>query len=310
MNSSEFLSSREMSPEEKMEILRDAMFRNQPDFDDFRGKPGFSRGMLERDRGKLAAKRTRMHEAREDEASGDRYAGDAEPLITYILNEESFLKTRDSFAFLTSEFDDKMNGADIVFGVEKKDHSGEMVFAIDVATGTDPAAIEHKIKNIQRHDWMSKVDYCMHDGEYWSEPEAPCFVLGMMPASIDKATDKVRISSETIAREVDPMTDFMLASEMYEQINMQIRDIDYRYSDEMSERQISKLKDLRTAVKAKLYKICQVKGETKEERAKDFELKYPKAMKQVGGDLVYRNIINEVRKQKNRVSGQMAMKGA
>ena len=301
----------ETEQEWKAGVLRNAMLRNQPDFEDFRGKPGFSRGMLESDERELNAKMARIEQDDVDKARGDRYAGDAEPVITYALNGETFLQTRDNFAYLASEFDDKMNGVDVVFGVEKKDHSGDMVFAVDVATGTGARSVREKFRRHAENDWMTEVRYCVHDGNRWSEQNAPHFVLGMMPANIDRALDKIQITDETIAREADPKTDFMLTSELYEQIEMELADVDGKYNDEIELDQVAKLKDLRGAVKARLYKICQVKGETKDERAKDFKLKYPRAIREVQGDLVYRNIVTEARERRERYNerrrGQIAL---
>ena len=293
-----------MDPEEKAEILREAMLMNQPNFEDFMGEPGFSRGMLERDERSLDAKRAKMRERKSDEVAGDRYAGDAEPIVAYVLNSERFLQTRDNFAYLASEFDDKMNGVDVVFGVEKKDHSGDMVMAVDVATGTNAKSIKGKFEKHAENDWLTEVKYCTHDGAKWSEPRAPHFVVGMMPANIDRALDKVQITDETIMRETDPKTDFMLTSEIYEQIEMELAGVEGRYNDTEELEQVAKLKDLRAAVRAKLYKICQVKGETKEERAKDFRPKYAKAVREVQGDLVYRNILIETRERRERYDNQ------
>ena len=310
MKNSESLGGDNLTPEEKTSILYDAMLINQPKLDDYIGEPGFLQGMIKQDKEKLKAKTAKMVSPRDNESSGDYYARGAEPIITFVLNREDYLQTRDSFAFLASEYDDKMNGTDVVFGVEKKNHSGYMIFAIDVATGTNPSSIQKKFDESIKHDWMSEIKYCEHDGKKWSDTDAPHFVVGMMPSTMDRALEKIRVGNGTIIREPDPTTDFLLASEIFEQIKMQIIDIEEHYSDETALAQVAKLKDLQLAIKAKLYKICGVRGETKEERAEDFAVKYSKNVKRMRGDLVYRNIMDEVRRQNDWNNGKKTMKSA
>ena len=302
MRNSEQYSSDEMSVEEKTEILSEIMYRLQPDFEDFRGEKGFSDYDLRNDQRKLADKNRRDIDRRD--AMRDGYAKSAEPIITFALNHDSFLPSRDTFSCLASEYDDKINGTDIIFGIERKDHRGYTVFSVDAATGTSAGSISEKFRVSERNYWIARVAYCKRDNRRWSEAEAPHFILGMMPASLDRAMDHVRIGDGTIVREPDATTDFILASEMYEQINMQIADIETGYQDELTARQLSKLKEIRPAVKMKLYKLCNVKGDTKEARAEDFAVKYAKNMQKMRGDLVYRNIIDEVRRRNDHNNGR------
>ena len=302
MRNSEQFGSGEMSVEEKAEILSELMYRTQPDFEDFRGEKGFSDYDLRNDQRKLDDKNRR--DAVRRGAIGDRYAKEAEPIVTFALNHDSFLPSRDTFSYLASEFDDKINGTDVVLGIERKDHRGHTVFSVDVATGTNAGSISEKFRVSERNYWAARINYCIRDNRRWSEAEAPHFILGMMPASLDRAMDHVRIGDGTLVREPDATTDFILASEMYEQINMQIADIETGYQDELAERQLSKLKEIRPAVKMKLYKLCNVKGDTKEARAEDFAVKYAKNKQRMRGDLVYRNIIDEVRHRNDRNNGR------
>lgn len=306
MKNVESLGGGEMPVEEKAEILSELMHKMQPDFEDFRGVKGFSDYDLRRDQRKLEDKNWRDGGRFKSESAEDRYAKEAEPIVTFVLNHGSFLPSRETYSYLASEFDDKINGTDVVFGVERKDHRGDTVFSVDVATGTNADSIREKFRVSEKNYWVANLDYCMHENKRWSEREAPHFILGMMPASLDRAMDKVRIGEGTMVREPDATTDFILASEMYEQIKMQIADVESGYHDDMTDRQLAKLRELKPAVQMKLYKVCNVRGDTKEARAEDFAVKYAKIMKQMRGDLVYRNIIDEVRRINDRNNGRKA----
>ena len=103
--------------EEKKETLYRAMYSAQPSFDDFKGYTGYSNGMLRSDKEWLDEKSASIYNSEWKDADDD-FARYMEPVVTYILNREELLPTRDNFAFLASEYDDKRNGTDVVFGVE------------------------------------------------------------------------------------------------------------------------------------------------------------------------------------------------
>ena len=154
------------SIEEKATILQKAMYRAQPTFDDFRGCPGYSNDMLGRDAQKLKEKEARIarnNKGKSGEAWSDRWSVQAEPILTYVMNTDSFLSTRDSFAFLAHEYDDKYNGTDIVFCVMGKDKR-YMTFSVDVATGTSSDNIRkdhfQSLPKTSRSVW-AKAKHCV-----------------------------------------------------------------------------------------------------------------------------------------------------
>ncbi len=300
------------STEEKAAILQKAMYSTQPTFDDFRGRDGYSDKMLGADARYVRKRKekiaTKNQQDENEYARNDRWSAQAEPILAYIMNTDQFLPTRESFAHLAHEYDDLGNGTDIVFCVSSK-NGGYITCSVDVATDTNPKYIAEKfIESGRMHKatppWVANVHYCRHDDERWQEPEAPHFILGLMPSRIDDATDAVNIKDGLIAgRESDPKTDFKLASEMREQIIMQLAFLRAEVDVDNKSR-IAKLSDLLNAVNAMLGRVCGVEGETKEERANDFEKKYKKTMEEMKEDLVYRHIINEAKKRTNFVRGK------
>ena len=305
------------SIEEKATILQKAMYRAQPTFDDFRGCPGYSNDMLGRDAQKLKEKEARIarnNKGKSGEAWSDRWSVQAEPILTYVMNTDSFLSTRDSFAFLAHEYDDKYNGTDIVFCVMGKDKR-YMTFSVDVATGTSSDNIRKKFdESAQSHGgtppMAAYVKYCVHGGRHWKESEAPQFILGMMPSRLDDATGAVDIKEGLIAgREADPKTDFKLLSEMREQIIMQLA-ILKNEKNPANESRMNKLRELISAVNTRLAEICGVKGDTNEERIADYGRKYKKMMGQMREDLVYKNIVDEAIRRTNMARGKKVRNAA
>lgn len=304
--------AKEYSTEEKAEILYKAMYRNQPSFDVFRGRDGYSDKMLSADARYVRKRKEKFAKKNQQDENGyagnDRWSAQAEPILTYIMNTDQFLPTRESFAHLAHEYDDLSNGTDIVFCVSSK-NGGYITCSVDVATDTNPKYIAEKfIESGRIHKstppWAANVRYCCRGDELWQELEAPHFILGLMPSRIDDATDAVNIKEGLIAgRESDPNTDFKLASEMREQILMQLAFLRAEVGVDNKSR-MAKLSDLLNAINTKLGRVCGVEGETKEEWANDFEKKYKKTKEQMREDLVYRHIIDEAKNRTNFVRGK------
>ena len=202
----------------KNEILYTAMYDTQPSFRDFRGIEGYPRRMLEDDEAKLQKRIDSFSDTSEDEASRI-----AEPIITYLLENNLLLPRMNSFAFLAHDYDDKINGTDVVFGVSKNDED-PLVFSIDVATDTEPTRINEKFYNTYNlNGGVSYVKYCKHDDKRWREPLAPHIVLGMSPASLKKALEKIQLNNnnELGPRNPDRISDFIILSEFKEQLLLQ-----------------------------------------------------------------------------------------
>lgn len=302
-----------LTVDQKAAIIGRAMRDGQPRLENFHGKKDYSDRMLQKDSDRIAEineNLARKNMNKIGRAATDRYAKDAEPLLAYILGDDRMLPTRDSFAFLASDYDDKVNGVDIVFGVENKDESDYIVCGVDVATGTNRDNIQDKFQAAgQWHGdtppWCAYVKYCQYDGQYWKEFEAPKFILGMMPSRLDDATEKIQIGNEgmIMGRDTDPATDFKLMSEMYEQIRFQRKVIGKDPRGEADQRLLVTLKSLQLAVSTKLYRVLEVEGEGKEARKADFDKKYAKAKAYYREDLTYRNILDETKHQDSLLRG-------
>lgn len=282
--------------EEKKETLYRAMYSAQPSFDDFKGYTGYSNGMLRSDKEWLDEKSASIYNSEWKDADDD-FARYMEPVVTYILNREELLPTRDNFAFLASEYDDKRNGTDIVFGVENNEFENDTIVSIDVATGTLLDNIAKKFANsFDKHNGTAYIKYCMHNEKRWREPDALHFVIGMSPASQNKAFDKINVANgELKGRETDFDSDFIILSEMREQIRMQLADLKRRPADEIVEQRKAKLDDLAAPINTG---ICRTLGinfaeyPTKEERNRVFRERYLEKQRELSKiDAVYKNII-------------------
>lgn len=292
-----------MSPlDKKKEILSRAMYEEKPTFKDFEDLPEYPRQTISSNKKWLAQKNRDIADS-EKISSDDGFARDMEPAITYILKNKAFFPTREkNFSFLASDYDDKNSGTDIVFGISDKD-GGNIVFSVDVASGTNPNSINKKFESTLRHNGVSSIEYCMHEGQKWREPDAPHFVLGMSPASLNKAVDKMIITdNELRGRKIDTDSDFMLLSEIREQVRMHLANLENKPKAKQDERVIAKLKSLQSATKASLQFKLGVKKEedysSREEYNKVFNEKYKWAMGQLSrADDVYNNIVSAARQR-------------
>lgn len=288
--------------ESKLQILAEAMREMQPKIADFRGKSGFSDGMLQRCEDELEAKLERVKNNDKQQlpsiGANDKYTWGAEAIVAYAFNDRQMFPTRDSFAFLASEYDDKINGTDIVVGLQMKDSSHYIAYSVDVATGTNRESIHEKFSRSARWHgktapWNSFIKFCAFDGQYWSESETPHFTLGLMPSRVDDALEKIKINDDGLiaGRDSDPMTDFKLLSEMREQLTMHEKSL---HAQGLLDNQMGEvLRSISGAVNNRLYKILGVQGKDKIARAEDFKEKYTKMVKYCREDLVYRNILDE-----------------
>lgn len=289
----------EFPPEdvEKLEVLCQVMIASQPEIEGFRGDRHFSNGMLDKSKEELKNKLAEIDandatKSSEDAASEDIYSRVAEPILGYIFSskERSIFRSRDSIAFLASEYDDVFNGTDIVLAVENKDGGNYITCALDVSTATDAYNVQEKFRrNTKWHGntppFCSYLKFCSCEGQNWTATAAPHFTLGMMPSRIHDALGKIHVENGILAgRDADEATEFKLLSEMREQILMQKKLSPNGYNEILD--------NLLPAINASLYNICGVEGETKEERKKDFSEKYKKMKEKHREDLVYRNIID------------------
>ncbi|MBR3236192.1 hypothetical protein IKF92_00715 [Candidatus Saccharibacteria bacterium] len=302
---SEVNGGNEVLLEEKKGVLRRAMLSARPDFDDFYGYRGFPDGMLKDDKERL---KKRLAEDREkgNAKSNDEFAKNMEPLLTYILNDERLLPTRDSFSFLASVYDDKLNGTDVVFGVQDSKKDFFVTFGADAATGTDIDNISKKFDNsFSWHDGTSYIKYCLHDDRRWRDRQAPHFVLGMSPASENNAFGHILINNDQlIGREEDFDADFIILSEIHEEIFMCLDMLEGK-KGENSLKRVEKLKRLIPAVNMGIRRVLSFNAKEypdSTERQNALFKKYQEKiaeMKQY--DAVYENIMGTTKEWRNEI---------
>ena len=295
----------------KKEILNRAMYNFQPTFRDFRGHPKFPNWMLNKDKDYVY---DRLNEHLNDGEQKDEYAEHMEAILAFILNSPSLFKTKETFAFPASTYDDLANGTDVVFGIKDNKTGGKTVFSIDAATGTNVESIQKKFKtSIVEHDGTSRIKYCLHGKEKWSEPEATHLILGMSPASQDKAVSNIPIAAngEIVGRGEDLDTDFIILSEIKEQISMQLAIFRDKQKSDSTKQRISNLKGTLNAVTTALnytLGIQQSDFASEEEYQKVREQRYTQKSKEMWSrDEVYKNILNEARRRKRLAIGSQAL---
>ena len=295
----------------KLEVLCGAMSASQPEIKDFRGVPGFSNRMLDKSQKELDNKLAEIEaddatKSNKDLGSEDSYSKVAEPILGYLFSskERGMFSSRDSVAFLASEYDDLFNGTDIVLAVENKDGGNYISCAIDVSTATDAYNIQEKFrKNSKWHGdtppFCSYLKFCSCEGQNWSDFAAPHFTLGIMPSRVQDALGKIHVENGILTgRDADEATEFKILSEMREQILMQKKVLPRGYNRIID--------NLLPAINASLYKVCGVEGEEKDARKIDFQDKYEKMKKKHREDLTYRNIIDECERLSLAVIGKKA----
>ena len=298
----------------KISVLTMATYASRPEpRRDFRGRPGFPSSMIDQDMRELKATRARRrnnHDANANIAANDRFARLAEPVLTLILNDDRLFPTRESFAHIASEYDDECKGTDVVLCVNDKD-GGRMMFSMDVSTGTKNENVAGKFDTSEKYNMVADIHYCLHGRERWSSYGAPHFIVGMSPASLQKAMEKVRVGNSnngTIGREPDPDSDFIVLSEMWEQTKMQLAILkndstENDGSEETAQKQkmIAQLSSLGAAIKGSLMKKLDIdddKNLPKEERLSKLSEAYSaKVDEQVKKDAVYANIMAEAKRR-------------
>ncbi|MBR3231000.1 hypothetical protein IKF73_03195 [Candidatus Saccharibacteria bacterium] len=286
------------------EILRGIMEQTRPTFKDFEGYR--AEAVLIQD--EQAVKR-RYSVAAEKEESAEGM----EPAVAYLL-PTLFPTRKETFAFLANEFDDKFNGTDVALCVRNSQNDEDMIFSVDVTTATNPEHIKKKFERSAKRDWASRIKYCLHDNKRWAEESAPHFVLGMSPASQDRLLnsfiikDDVRLDS----RKKDADSDFIILSEMREQVLMQLSFL--RFVNKKGDRgeQIAKLENLLPAINSSLCHNLKVDTNLPEKKwIETFQKRYDDRTKELGyKDNVYKNIIKEARQMFLRSRGQIVVQAA
>lgn len=291
--------------EEKADYVAELMRREQPTIKDFRRAPGYSNGTLRKDEADLDKINDRLAGRdfeRSENVADDRFGRDAEAIITYALSDR-ILPTRErSYAFLASDYDDKKNQTDVVFCLNDADDKEKFsTFALQVATTTSAQKTHEKFQRSadgKGSPAMTKyIKYCKFGNKKWREPEAPHFIVGMSPAGLTGAIGRFNIvRGKTIDRDPDPATDFIILSEMFEQVRMQLAILSRDKSpDPKTKDRIVKLQKLQPALGTGISKVLGIdNGLPDEEQTKLLLKKYPVAMENMKSrDAVYNNIVTE-----------------
>ena len=293
-----------LSVNTKAGILTQQMYRSQPKINDYCGAPGFSPEMLRQDRAALDRKsryieRKSAEQAPED-VENDPYGPWAEPTMVAVMRSNDFIGAEaDTFSYLASEYDDKIQGTDVVF--ELKDNLGRAsTYSIDVATGTNPQNIKGKFDHSVQNGnptlpYEADIHYCTSKtGTRYIAKGAPHFIVGVQPSLLEKAIDKFNFTADGIpeGREPDPATDFKLLSEMYEQIGMQVAVYQLANKD-VRDSHFAKLGAILGPVERRLMRICGATGDTNDAVRADFNDKYAKLKKEFSGEVFYKHPVGE-----------------
>ena len=285
------------------DALYQAMNAVRPRISQFYGVPGFPPNELRSDN-RLVQKRTQKIEEDEWNNSSafipDEWAQFAEPVVAYYLNDEKLFANANNYAFPASHFDDLFRGTDVVFGIQEKDGEKDGVFSIDASTGTGRDSVDKKFRvSIDEHRGVSDVKYCLHDEKKWSEEEAPHFVVGMSPASIQKALLTFHLENGVLkGHDEDLDTKFIIVSELHRQVCMQLKLLGKKPEDSTSPlaQRIQKLTELKKPLSLSLKKMFgfPVNGKLSPDVLRKMNDEYLRMVKKMGAfDSVYNNIMQE-----------------
>lgn len=286
----------DLTPMERRKMsLSAAMHKMKPEIKDFKGARGYKfTDELERDEAWLRSKNSTFVDNEDTEE-----ARQMESMLAYVLGDIRLFPTRKgSFAFLASDYDDKRNGVDVVFGIRNKNNDEFTVFSVDAATGTHPANIQDKFDKSfdKRQGKTSVIKYCSYLDRKWKEHDAPHFVLGISPASQDNLMNHIIFDGDNLkGREEDADTDFMILSEMCEQIFMQLSD-NRLPSDDKARGKLSNL--LSAIIPALLANLNIDGGLPKDEKDKLLNERYKMRSDRLKKkDAVYNNIISAAKQR-------------
>ncbi len=237
----------------------------------------------------------------------DRYSQDMEPVLRQILEYQTVFPSVKNFAFMGSDRDDKIHGTDIVFGIEDKKTKERTVFSIDATTATDKNEIMGKLnESFDGYSGVAQIDDCQLEDARWSEPEALHFVLGMSPASQEKAVDRFKLNNGSIyGREADLASDFIVLSEFWEQIALHEVVLGQKPETESKVKLAKSLEALKGATRSGLVRALGFGMNDEPPTEEAFEKAYAdKKSAMRADDAVYNNICFGAQVKKARLRGQ------
>ena len=244
----------------------------------------------------------------------DESAQLAEWEFTYVLSHEDSLPG--CRARLASEYDDHLNGVDIVCDLERDDGK-KYVFGIDISTATSRSAIDAKFARGDRA--RGQVPAGCSFVKFYDDGErvaclkgVPRFVLGVSPLFCGQQEyfDKFHLQDDgTVSHKPDPDLSFNILSSLFIQSTTLAKELSKNPSGEehTCDRAIDTCKAVRLAAKKGLVRLMGARNEL------DFHQKLNKklmeAMKaQVNGytDECYRGIIAESRRRLDLINQDIA----
>lgn len=169
------------------------------------------------------------------------YRRASEPLVAQFLGLKgtghSFLENGGS-AIRATEYDDYKNATDIIYTInteglfdkEQLDVPDSIVLSVDVTTaksGKNQQGVDSKFHYIgferpYEIQWTVDIDYCGDPDPVYTEKRAPHFIIGLSENTLhDIAAGIVMDKNNNVVEyDFDKAIDFMVASEMFEQVLM------------------------------------------------------------------------------------------
>ena len=253
-------SERDLIHNKKLLIIYDAMYENQPDFEDFEGLKWYPYNERRKDIKEYNKKLDRIfYSDYEKGQSGqvtekDEWAVSAEAVLTYILNDEKLLPMNSTYAHVASDYDDKCHGTDVVFVLDEDNEEERATFSIDIATGTNAKNIRNKFaESAKAHrdvaPWTADIKLCWHNEDRWKALGVPHFIIGLDPRGLLDATNNIAIKDELIAgREPDPITDYKILCEILFQAILQEKLINEHSRNKSTLNRLKSLQKLQRAL--------------------------------------------------------------
>ena len=301
---------------EKGFFLIQAMQEGQPRPWDYRKAPGFSEETIRADMHDLA-KKERWIDRHDSIESTDEFVAMSEPLVADTLGSPGIFRSRKHFAHLATDYDDKIGGTDVVFGVEEKKTHQWMVFSVDVASGTSPENVAGKFlsseKTRERDDltippYAASIHYCQYRDERWKALAVPHFILGLSPGGIARGVEHLSFNKDGLLLGSTPDfdTDFMLLSEMQEQIEMQTIALQALSDSVDVAKQRDMIKSLSPAVGRSMATLFGLTPEQVKEDPSKLQARYAAEVAKHADDKTYHEIIEFARKRKKQYRGKLA----
>ena len=123
--------------------------------------------------------------------------------ILFYMGSSDQIFNRESYTEPGSDYDDFVNGVDIIFGFPNEGSKYDTVFSIDACSATLPEPIAKKFKNIEKHSrdntpGCNRIKYFEHGGKFTHLNCTPNYVVGTMPSHVSSAVDAFELKDGII----------------------------------------------------------------------------------------------------------------